>query len=102
MGHNDIAKLLLDKNANVNAVISQNGNTPLHLAVIGGNTILYTRNMVRLLLNAGADSLIQNHDHETALDLAKKSRNQPIIEIFRIHSIKQKAEILGDMDNGEP
>ena len=67
-GHIDVAKLLLNNGANVNAV-NENGGTPLGWAV--GDLDDYP-DMVRLLLEAGADvNFTCPSCSLTALDLAQ-------------------------------
>lgn len=67
-GHTDVAKLLIDNGANVNAV-HEYGTTPLMWAV--GDIDDYP-SMVRLLLEAGADvNFTSRSNPYTALDMAQ-------------------------------
>jgi ankyrin repeat protein len=62
-----VAELLLDKGADVNAVTTDWGATPLHLALSGNpNAVL----LVALLLQRGADANVHNRDGVTPLQLA--------------------------------
>lgn len=67
-GHTNVAKLLIDNGANVNAM-DENGGTPLTWAV--GDLDGYP-NMVELLLKAGADvNRTTERNSYTALDMAE-------------------------------
>ena len=63
-GRRDIAELLLNKGADVNAK-TKTGMTPLMLATFGGNPF-----MVELLLNKGADISASDSKTNTAISLA--------------------------------
>ena len=64
-GHVQIAKLLLDESAYIDAE-SPNGSTPLMMAARYGSTEL-----VKLLIDEGADIRIKNQLGLSALDFAK-------------------------------
>lgn len=66
-GHTDVAKLLIDSGANVNAV---NGYRTIPLMFAVGDLDDYP-DMVRLLLEAGADVNFTDCGGNTALDLAQ-------------------------------
>jgi len=65
-GHTDIVKYLIDKGASVNQRTSGMGSTALHRSAFAGN-----KEVVRILLLAGADPTIRDCDHMTALDKAE-------------------------------
>lgn len=67
-GHLDVALLLLEKGADVNAQ-NQGGNTPLHSAVRGGH-----RDMALLLLARGANLNAASLDRRTPLHEAAEHR----------------------------
>jgi uncharacterized protein len=69
-----IAKLLLDKGADVNAV-QHGGFTPLHAAAFAGDLP-----MVHLLLDAGAKLDPKTDDGQTALDLAREKKRDVIVK----------------------
>lgn len=64
-GHTEIVKLLLEKNADVNATSSNGGLTALMYAAQKGHI-----EIVKLLLNKGADTNVATPDGDTALMLA--------------------------------
>jgi len=63
-GHCNIAELLLDHGADVNAHSDNEGNTPLHLACAWGHC-----DVARLLLEKGTDVTNRNNDGCSPLDL---------------------------------
>ena len=65
-GHNDLVKVILSKNADVNRK-AENGETALLLAVDKNN-----KTMVNLLLEAGADTQVARNDGQTPLIRAAK------------------------------
>ncbi|RKP52851.1 ankyrin repeat domain-containing protein [Trinickia fusca] len=65
-GHDDIAQLLLDRSAYIDAA-SPNGTTPLMMAARGNHA-----STIKLLLAAGADASLKNQLGLTALDFAKQ------------------------------
>lgn len=65
-GHIDVAKMLLQEKASVDAVSSE-GETPLHLASAKGHAAIAT-----LLADAGADTGVKNKAGQTPLDVRDK------------------------------
>lgn len=65
-GHVDVVRYLIDKGAAVNQVTKGMGSTALHRAAFAGN-----KEVVGLLLQAGADPMLRDCDHLTALDKAE-------------------------------
>jgi ankyrin repeat protein len=66
---------LLAAGANVNA--AENGDTALHRAVRNNNKVL-----VQLLLRSKPDLQLQDHDHKTALELARQFAGDDIIQMI--------------------
>ena len=62
-GQKEIAELLIDKGADVNA--SSGGETPLHEAALFGH-----KEIVELLIGKGADLNAKDEDGDTPLDFA--------------------------------
>uniref|UniRef100_F7DFK8 Palmitoyltransferase n=1 Tax=Ornithorhynchus anatinus TaxID=9258 RepID=F7DFK8_ORNAN len=92
---------LLRFHPSLNVVDKVEQNTPLHWAVVAGNT-----NAVEKLLDAGSSLDIRNIKGETPLDLAQQSRNRLIIHMltaeakirakknFRLFRWLQKCELF--------
>jgi hypothetical protein len=80
-GHIEIAHLLLQNGANVNAK-DKIGNTPLHFAAIHGHI-----DILHLLVDNGADLEAQSNDGGRALHFASLYRHLPFIQelISRYH-----------------
>lgn len=75
-GHLTVMNLLLENHAYIDAA-SPNGTTPLMMAARYGTTAA-----VKLLLESGADPLVKNDQHLTALDFAQLARRPDAIEIL--------------------
>ena len=79
--HNEVAKLLVKKGANVNHSY-EGGFTPLMHAAYAGNVEL-----VNLLLGNGADPRAKNGDGKTALIFAGEKAHNNIVELLKKHSV---------------
>ncbi len=75
-GHLELMRLLLDKSAYIDAA-SPNGTTPLMMAAFYG-----TPSAVKLLLEAGADPFLKNHQDLTAIDFAQRANRADAAEII--------------------
>ncbi len=84
-GNQDMAQLLVDAGADVNAK-SREGKTPLYQAVVKGHIAT-----VRCLLAAGADIRISSHGM-TLREVAKRVGNRPIYDLLKRHA-KRMAEL---------
>ena len=75
-GHTEIAAVLINAGADINAA-SENGHTPLISAARGGHI-----EIVKLLLGKNADPNKKLESGETALDLALKAQNTDIGDLL--------------------
>lgn len=75
--------LLLERNVDVNSR-SEKGLTPLHQASEGGKE--GNSDVVRLLLDHGADAQACNLDGQTASDVARGPRQQEIVQFLVEHA----------------
>ena len=85
-GNNNIVKMLLVRDAFVNAA-SPNGTTPVMMAAEAGH--IYT---VRLLYDNGADLTITNQQKLSAIDFANMNQNTAIAEGIQ-HLIEKEEEM---------
>ena len=72
-----IVKYLLETGSNIQVKDKKN-NTPLHVGVLGGDL-----NIVKLLLNNNPKLDVLNNNNETPFDIAKKMKNQKIINFLK-------------------
>ena len=82
-GQLEVVRLLLKLNAEVNS-LNNEGSTPLHRASEGykeGNP-----NVVRLLLDHGANSQIRNLSGKTASQVARGRKQQEIVQLLSLHA----------------
>ncbi|WES30060.1 ankyrin repeat domain-containing protein [Varunaivibrio sulfuroxidans] len=63
-GHNEIAQMLIEAGADINAR-NKNGDTALTIAALNGNTAI-----IKMLLKAGADTSVRNRQKMRAVDIA--------------------------------
>ena len=76
-GFTEMAKLLIDNGASVNAVTTY-GATALMAACRNRQAP-----MVKLLLASGADAALKDENGETAIDHAKRAGEQAIVEMLQ-------------------
>jgi ankyrin repeat protein len=81
-GNTEIAKLLIDKGANVDTP-DQNGTTPLHYATMFSHNELAT-----VLVKKGANPLKKDGTGQSALDYAKSLKNKQLTALFKAVKIK--------------
>ena len=82
-GDNQSIEILLRHKAKVNAR-DANGLTPLHYTVA-----LSRYNSAQLLINKGADMNAKGRDGRSPLELAKTTRDQRMIQLFRVRGAKE-------------
>jgi ankyrin repeat protein len=75
-GHLEVLRLLLEEHAYIDAE-SPNGTTPLMMAALYG-----TPTAVKLLLEAGADPLLKNHQGLSAIDFANRDNRTESAQII--------------------
>lgn len=88
----EIARALIDKGANVNAV-SDTGVTALILAASHNNTPI-----VGLLAQAGADVNAKTKDGKTAAELAKQNGNEAVVSLLRLLDQAQQQNGAGSQN----
>jgi len=77
-GHDEIVRLLISQDADVNAIERKFGKTPLIQAAKYGFAII-----VRMLVEAGADLSIEDADGLTAEEWAVRGNHQDVIQVLR-------------------
>lgn len=98
----EIAQVLVEAGVPLHTS-DQNGNTPLHIAAIVGNTRL-----AELFLRFGADATHQNKEYSTALDIALEKGNLDMhrllerymspYQVQAAHKVAQELEQLNKTD----
>lgn len=78
LGFAQIVQLLAENNADLEAHEGIGGCTPLHLAILNGHS-----DVVRVLLEHGANKDARDTRGRACLELAKKSKNKALMELFR-------------------
>lgn len=78
-GHTAVLRLLLENHAYIDAS-SPNESTPLMMAAMYGNAAA-----VKVLLEAGADSIIKNSLGLTAIDFARRAGRLDSVELIAAH-----------------
>ena len=81
----EIAKLLIEKGADVNAQ-SKNGTTPLMVAATHNNPP-----MIGLLIESGADVTLKNKQGKTAAEVAELNKNAEAAQAIRVLSTAKAA-----------
>jgi ankyrin repeat protein len=81
----EIAKLLIEKGADVNAQ-SKNGTTPLMVAATHNNPP-----MIGLLIESGADVALKNKQGKTAAEVAELNKNAEAAQAIRVLSTAKAA-----------
>ena len=76
---NNVRTALQEHPEYINTAYAQNGNTPLHVAALNGQT-----EIVKLLLEQpGLDTTLKNNEGKTAADLAQEKNFTEIITLLR-------------------
>ena len=76
----DVAELLIDKGANVNAR-NASGRTPLHFLA----TFISDRRLAASLIEHGGDVNAKDKNGRTPLAFATQARNDQVAEVLRAH-----------------
>lgn len=87
--HLAAARLLIDSGANVNAVDSGRGRTPLHQVVSNGSLNDERRAILVLLLDKGAKVDVRDKEGKTPLALALEYPNEGAVKLLRERGAKE-------------
>ena len=88
----DKIEFLLSKGADINAKDIVGGGTPLHYASLNGYI-----NIVRFLIDKGADITCQGKDGVTALSLAEHEGHKDVADLLRKH-MKEIRDLLSSIE----
>ena len=89
-GHNDIVRDLLDHGADVD-IKNEEGNTALHI-ILKEQITDAKINIMKLLFSNNADIEQLNNQNQSAMQLAKESRNPAIMNLMEEFSEQKKIE----------
>ena len=87
MNQKESVIVLLKSGADINTPDSIFLNSPLHHAVIQGNSSL-----VKLLLEKKADSSLRNNEGKSPLDLAVEMGNNAMAQLLKVKSVEKKVD----------
>ncbi|WP_264723580.1 ankyrin repeat domain-containing protein [Wolbachia endosymbiont (group A) of Cheilosia soror] len=88
---------LLDLIGNINDVdLNDNSNTPLHVAVSKGH-----EDIVKLLIDKGADIEIANSQNQKPLDIAERLNRQNIVQILKQPTSQSQQKVSGAGEDKE-
>lgn len=86
---NDDAIALVEKGASLTVTDAKHGRTPLMWASI------YCRHkIIRAILSRNPNILAQDNDGKTALDLARKFKKKPAIELLEAAEVQRRAQVM--------
>lgn len=74
----ELVEFLISKEANINAVYRENGQTPLHMAISKGN-----KKNVEILLSKGVDVKAKDNLGRNALRIASEEKQPEIVQLLR-------------------
>lgn len=84
-GHFDVCRYLLDKGADVDAQCEKTGKTALEAAVRKDQV-----EIMRLLIDAGANTRLRNKDRKTAIVIAVTRKNNAVISTFPAEDLEHR------------
>lgn len=91
----EVAQILLHAGAHVNHQDDE-GDSALHVAVSHTESVDGQKSIVHVLLEAGADSTLSNHNDETAIYIAERNNNQRAMQLIESFMTGMR---IGDNDD---
>ncbi|MCL4360875.1 ankyrin repeat domain-containing protein [Candidatus Dependentiae bacterium] len=107
----DTVRQILDDGFDVNSQNEISGDTPIILTINEFNAAKafvnrveienFYKEIIKLLLDRGADPTIKNRYYQSAIDLAKKTQNQELIKLIEEGSKLQRQKRIAEQKSKE-
>ncbi len=92
--HSEAAALLIENTKDINAVESNFGNTPFHIAAINGDIT-----SSKILMKAGARADIENNEGKIPLDYAVQYGHDDLVELMISQGMAKKSDLKKTAEN---